>query len=931
MSAAAPWSVKGIEPRAREIAKDLARRSGMTLGEWLNTMILDDDEDGVVPLSNRRHASDTVDRRSRNRRMDDVYGSEPTDYNRLSDAIESIARRLEASERRSTIAIQGVDQAVAGLLRRLDEQAENTGDTERRLQDFSEELKEGQRRLRRFEMEIGPQTAEAFSKMETSITALSSRLYETDERQRAGVSELHKRMGEIEKAPPPAPVAPAHSGPSAEFLAQAAARLDAAQTRTGDALRGLERSFADLDTRLRQIETRREPEVPTDSHRFEKLAETLTRSVETNRLEMLRRLETAESETRMGRLEQALLAIGEKVKASEDRAARDMEAMGREVVRIAQNLDTRIETIERDGRSQFERMIDQVSQKNARDLADIEKKAEQNVVRLGQALEQRHHASEDRHALALEKLGGEITRISERLSDRISQAEHKNAQALDDFTDKLTEATERFEQRHDRTSGELAERMRQSEERTARLLADAREAIKSGTPAPQLQPIVAPEPVEPPTPKRAAAAVEVVEPSFAAPPTPSWAEDFIQEPVGAFPAASAAAASSPAPAPSAAFGGAFGGLDDAFGASGLDEVLDPNPAFGAGSASAYGSQVPFGGADISDVLAATDPAPSPRQHNDMDGPFEAESDFVDPAALRAAAAAGRASSTRQTIDAARAAMASADTGDAPQAKRGFGLKRGGKSRLQERMDDQAKNEGGTVRKALGASAVAMVLTAAAAVGYTQLTGESIGLPNLGQSSSEADDPVAAVALTPSPEAIAEGAQLYTQAVEELDNGKEGGLETMIRSAEMGNVDAQTHLANLYKNGDHGVAVDLVKSRAWAFRAAQSGDARSEHFYGMMLYEGEGGTKDRPEALTWLKRSADQGLIDSQYNIARLYENGDEGIPVDLTQAYIWYLIAARAGDDEARAGAERVAPQLTDGQRTTARTQVEAFQTEPLA
>ncbi|MFN7238166.1 MAG: hypothetical protein ACK5VL_10705, partial [Brevundimonas sp.] len=45
MSAAAPWSVKGIDPKAREIAKDLARRSGLTLGEWLNTMILDEDED----------------------------------------------------------------------------------------------------------------------------------------------------------------------------------------------------------------------------------------------------------------------------------------------------------------------------------------------------------------------------------------------------------------------------------------------------------------------------------------------------------------------------------------------------------------------------------------------------------------------------------------------------------------------------------------------------------------------------------------------------------------------------------------------------------------------------------------------------------------------------------------------------------------------
>src|SRR3982751_924176 len=44
MSAGAPWSVKGIDPKAREVAKELARRSGMTLGEWLNRVILEDDD-----------------------------------------------------------------------------------------------------------------------------------------------------------------------------------------------------------------------------------------------------------------------------------------------------------------------------------------------------------------------------------------------------------------------------------------------------------------------------------------------------------------------------------------------------------------------------------------------------------------------------------------------------------------------------------------------------------------------------------------------------------------------------------------------------------------------------------------------------------------------------------------------------------------------
>ncbi|RYG10635.1 MAG: hypothetical protein EON96_16430, partial [Caulobacteraceae bacterium] len=71
MSAAAPWSVKGIDPKAREVAKDLARRSGMTLGEWLNTMIMDDaeDEEAPAPAAAAGPAYRPAERRPRARRM----------------------------------------------------------------------------------------------------------------------------------------------------------------------------------------------------------------------------------------------------------------------------------------------------------------------------------------------------------------------------------------------------------------------------------------------------------------------------------------------------------------------------------------------------------------------------------------------------------------------------------------------------------------------------------------------------------------------------------------------------------------------------------------------------------------------------------------------------------------------------------------------
>jgi localization factor PodJL len=83
MKFAVPWSVKGIRPEARETAKEAARRSGMPLGEWLNSVILQQaDEDGA-------HGSSYRD-------DDDSYGDELAGvHQRLDD----ITRRIEQFSR----------------------------------------------------------------------------------------------------------------------------------------------------------------------------------------------------------------------------------------------------------------------------------------------------------------------------------------------------------------------------------------------------------------------------------------------------------------------------------------------------------------------------------------------------------------------------------------------------------------------------------------------------------------------------------------------------------------------------------------------------------------------------------------------------------------------------------------------------------------
>jgi len=273
--------------------------------------------------------------------------------------------------------------------------------------------------------------------------------------------------------------------------------------------------------------------------------------------------------------------------------------------------------------------------------------------------------------------------------------------------------------------------------------------------------------------------------------------------------------------------------------------------------------------------------------------------------------------------------------EAAPERSGFGLKRGGKSRLQERLDKQASRGGDTVRKALGASAVAVLLTAGGAAAFGELTGTGINIPGLGGTGADSGaQPIAALAIVPaqpSAEEQARGADLYRQAIERLDADDTTGVDTLKQAAGLGYAPAQLHLASLYENGAAGLAASPAEARVWVRRAADAGDARGMHNYGMYLFEGIGGARDRTEALNWLRKAAEQGLVDSQFNVAKLYESGDEGIQPDLPEAYKWYLIAARAGDGDAQASVERLRTGLPAAERGAARAAADAFQVEPLA
>ncbi|MNQ81781.1 Localization factor PodJL [compost metagenome] len=139
------------------------------------------------------------------------------------------------------------------------------------------------------------------------------------------------------------------------------------------------------------------------------------------------------------------------------------------------------------------------------------------------------------------------------------------------------------------------------------------------------------------------------------------------------------------------------------------------------------------------------------------------------------------------------------------------------------------------------------------------------------------------------------------------------------------------LAALYQEGGAGLTPDPVEARAWARRAAEGGEPRAMHYYGMQLFDGEGGAQNRAEALIWLKKAAEAGRVDSQYNVAYLYEKGDVGVAANATEAFKWYMIAARRGDQQALAAVQRLTPVTSAETRRVAREAADAFTVEPVA
>ncbi len=119
-----------------------------------------------------------------------------------------------------------------------------------------------------------------------------------------------------------------------------------------------------------------------------------------------------------------------------------------------------------------------------------------------------------------------------------------------------------------------------------------------------------------------------------------------------------------------------------------------------------------------------------------------------------------------------------------------------------------------------------------------------------------------------------------------------------KAARQGLAPAAYRLGTLYERG-RGVPLDLRAAALLYDSAARKGNVRAMHNLAV-ISTGTNGGSELTMAAYWFGQAASYGLKDSQFNLAILYERG-MGVGKDLAQAYFWYALAARQGDPDAQA------------------------------
>lgn len=522
MSQTGPWSVKGIDQRAREAAREAAMAEGITLGEYLNRLLMSAEdahyEDMRSLYDGPSYGNPSYRNPPRPQRNEYRPEQRPPQQDAAS-ALERLSRRIEATEARSTLAITGIDHTVLGLVARIQNAEQTSAAVAGHVEGLIDEMREThealQAKVRRMEQdETGKQNLEALKALESALGKLANHVYEEAEltqnealaikgRIESGFSEVTERVEGVETR-------------VQRSLSETAARIDRAVEQAEQRAEGVTRHLSErmgkLEGEVReqtaQLETRlderaRELEAELKGRVDDLELQTAARLSDAQKAD--ERLNAVEDDVSgaLSSMEATLLRVQERLNRAETTTDAALKGLESTFASLDERIDAVAKTVDPELaerlRKEFDARFEDITQlvrstvDNARmELAgEITRAAEQDTETETQLrseigeLKARLAEVESRDPEELtagvreeiQRLGSTVSEridaLAEHVETRLEESEFSSAEAIEQVGEQVTVAAVRLQKRQDEALSALAQEIEASRRTTDARLSDA--------------------------------------------------------------------------------------------------------------------------------------------------------------------------------------------------------------------------------------------------------------------------------------------------------------------------------------------------------------------------------------------------------------------------------------------------------------------------
>jgi localization factor PodJL len=937
-----PWSVKGVEPELREIAKTAARRSGMTLGEWLNSAI-NEQADGPVPETSSspdkviagRISTHPIERAAT--RLEDIaeqlsrlamresetaprYVSPPQEEN---GNFARILSRVESNERQTVEAFTAVNERLALLGRQFQkaqpvaapkpEESPGFVALEKAVRNIVEHLEVSEKRtrdnLKSLQDRIGDMStrasntnneqvlrqAPAFSALENRLSELAQRIDQSQSQPAAGLPDLLRReldelAGRIETV-----------RDSAESLAHKA-QTQAVQASQAE-LRVIEQRILGL---LREAQTSMvaSSTSPAEIQRFRGEIEKLNSRIDdaskgtaSDRDVTALRVAVEQLSTRVAQgadtrplveLDRRLLDLTQKLEQTQAQT-REMPQLN-ELERRMAELDHRLEHAlntpsaapqQSDDLVHHLAVVNDRLNKTENQLSHLET-IERAIAQLYDSMEQNRDWTKQVAEDAANRMGQHV--MSQQPQGLVSIAGSPEIAALEQGLKAVREASQGADHRNQETLEAVHETLEQivaklSELETATIGQRVAQAA-----APTIAAVVsasAPDPFEVPSVDPAPRVVENA-------PLHIEPENHLPEP----------AANPFEPTPSAGFAGY--NPFDAVASTSVDEAKAPAAPDDYIAAARKAAQA-ANGVQKGNILSGLTPGVSKKTDKASKNLLSFKMPFKKgPKEAKVAPLAGEAKLPPEIKAANNNSSGTRRT-----------LILSGLLALAMVAFFVTKNINGQIPVAPAPAPAAVQQPASPAV--TAPAPAAIApAQDVAPAAQPVPQAVQPAPLEPTPPAAAPATQQHSDnsTTTEPDNILTGslpaanapkpasidlaiGTDSLRKSALMGDANAQFVIATRYLNGEN-VPPDAAKAAYWYGRAAVTGLAPAQYRMATLYERGTGVERNMQAALSWYERAAALGNVKAMHNAAVISAGNDAGNP-DYVRAFKWFTLAANHG------------------------------------